>query len=512
MMNRIYKIGMICLWAGLVASACERSEDVRSSSNVLRMSVSACGYSDADETRSDLSDIELDKMNFVSGDCLGLIVVSDDEVSQVKCVYDGAEWSVSGNAGYSPTSEYYAYFPYSEAFTGMTLEQIREEVSPAVDQRAAEAFRSSNLFVCDDVRFDDNVFTVRLVPDGAMVAVAQYRRRYFSVEKGDRTGFFKENVWEQAVAEVGDVYYQLFLDSDGVYKAIVPDGEEIRSFVVKCSGESVVLSLPEEKSSRSGCYCLVRPEDENIGDYNESGIVKPGDYLCRDDDQGGAWYLLPSGFDLADYDACVGIVFHVGRYQAETDSDTSDYSVPMEGRANLIEGNDVTGYAMALTDVNEEGLSWESRSGDGEWMTAIGTSRSQTDWNGYDNQRIFHKFVSQNEGWAMADFPAASGCEHYGEDSGAFLAPSNSSGWFLPSSGQLEYIAKQKAVLQSSVNALKEVLNNERIVWFDNPYSYWASSEGAADSDAQSPIMWSNGRAQDVAKYYKRGVRAILAF
>ena len=171
----------------------------------------------------------------------------------------------------------------------------------------------------------------------------------------------------------------------------------------------------------------------------------------------------------------VGIVFCAGR-QAD---DTSDYSRSLTVGAPCVGSNHIHGYVLALTDIGK--MVWEV----GEATVLgkqLGTSVSMTDWNGYHNQTAFHTYLAKTPTVAITDFPALNQSEKYGTsaENNNYAAPSQSSGWFLPSAGQLKYIYDQQAHLIQQLTNLKTVLNDNNIGWLIVNQQYWSSSESTA--------------------------------
>ena len=226
----------------------------------------------------------------------------------------------------------------------------------------------------------------------------------------------------------------------------------------------------------------------------------------------------------------IGIVFYAGRHP----NDESDYSQPLTENGPTLPDGKVQGYVVALTDVHNDDsdrLCW-SRHGT---YDLIGASTDETDWNGYANCQQIHKFVGDNssDGWEMKHYPAALACETYGNrttdqdgnDAGGkydwqkpLAAPDNTSGWFLPSCGQLYYLWQNRDFLENNINKVKENTDDsalaEHIKSFPTtlpPDSYyWSSTEGSQYDAWQ--VDFYRGDSRILTKSNKRVVRAVLAF
>ena len=191
----------------------------------------------------------------------------------------------------------------------------------------------------------------------------------------------------------------------------------------------------------------------------------------------------------------IGIVFHAGRHA----TDASDYTSPLTAGGPTLAG-EVRGYAVAITDATL----WTSNEAkwvtgpNGEYDFRSGVSTDKYAWNGYANCRAIHDYVTAHagEGWEMRHFQAAWSCETYGNRSldydgnptsdyawqAPLKAPAGTSGWFLPSVGQLYYMATYRDYLDSRFMAAKAASAAELqyyVKGFDTrSYScYWSSTE-----------------------------------
>ena len=226
----------------------------------------------------------------------------------------------------------------------------------------------------------------------------------------------------------------------------------------------------------------------------------------------------------------IGIVFHAGRHP----NDKSYYSLPLtENGPSLPYGKTVQGYVVALTDVHNgdsDCLRWEWK--DGTYNRSVGASTGYGDWNGYANCLQIHRFVGDNssDGWEMKHFPAALACETYGnrttdhdgDDAGGkydwqkpLAAPDNTSGWFLPSCGQLKHLCQNRDFLSNNIHKVRENTDDsalaEHIKWFSSS-DYWSSTEFSRDPGYACYVVFNYGFP---GNSFKRGagyVRAILAF
>lgn len=260
-----------------------------------------------------------------------------------------------------------------------------------------------------------------------------------------------------------------------------------------------------------------------------AGELKPGDFFYSNGthSDGGLRTIYADGTYRIDATAvpdpnktCIGIVFYVGRHGG----DASNYS----------ESNVVRGYVVALTDVHNDDsdrLRWEWGPG-GKYDQLVNTAHtSSDDWNGYHNNLKFHKFVSENGGWDMKHLPAALACNTYGnrtldqngnqtsdyEWQEPLVAPSNTSGWFLPSCGQLKYLYQNRSLLSNRMTDVKNRTSagcsyKDKIKWFNESWFYWSSAEYWTTSRHAWAVDFLYGGDYYDAKNVTYGVRAVLVF
>lgn len=242
--------------------------------------------------------------------------------------------------------------------------------------------------------------------------------------------------------------------------------------------------------------------------------LRIGDYFCKD--KNNDWYLRPE--QEGPGDECIGIVFYAGfnwgAYSAggpyPPDADMrDDYNTPLyEDGPSLPEGV-FHGYVVALTDVTDvtnkygrsmkKSLPW-CTSTSNFWYKNLLTIGNKFLYRGYYNNLQIQKFIKETEGITKYDFPAATACEYYGKRdfewnnfSGRdpmiysydnfgwqtrFLAPDNTTGWFIPSIGQL-----LSAVQILSLN--KDVIESINGVPLQSKMKYWTCVESRTEDLAR---------------------------
>lgn len=188
---------------------------------------------------------------------------------------------------------------------------------------------------------------------------------------------------------------------------------------------------------------------------------------------------------------CIGIVFKAG---IGTNDALDDYDGKLSGQIN--------GYAVAVQDAARFGIKWSTV------QQNCGTSKAIDDYKGYDNTA---KVLCIND-YAPEKYPIFQAISEFGKTT---VAPSGSSGWYLPSAGQMIDIVnswKNNGIIRQKLDAL--------------PYSYsWkipTTDHGYAtsteDPDNQTQKVCRIGYSGSVAKEQKDypagnfAVRPVLTF
>lgn len=225
--------------------------------------------------------------------------------------------------------------------------------------------------------------------------------------------------------------------------------------------------------------------------------VAVGDYLMKDGTVLGQESTLTP--ELASQ--VVGIVFYAGHHE----NDASDYS------ATGIGSEKCHGYAVALTDATSSFCMW------GVYGTELGCcptdgsgdnySTPDIDWSGYAwTQKIItaaggkEKLNATEESGYPATYYAVVDYEN-----NKAQAPANSSGWFLPSIGQMWNVYQNRTSLFDGKTGVS-VLQSGR---------YWSSSESYYVSPAYDALCVSvrNGSVDYLNKHSSLSyVRPVLAF
>lgn len=223
----------------------------------------------------------------------------------------------------------------------------------------------------------------------------------------------------------------------------------------------------------------------------------------------------------------IGVIYYLG--VATEGADNVAYYTQKDGKTPMSEFH---GYVVALRDAtedgngNNDGVVWHKFDGDDP---GVGCSVNTTNHLGYSNTKSARAYAEKNYGGLSASaesLPAV----YYATDhfESEVPAPAQSSGWFLPSAGQLKYIFDKvyfdpnsgdpnAAFIQKSLKALAQVGGKEMYV---RDSSYWTSTEsqdayGKSYRAVYADFDESHIKPGATPWYNKNGqfrVRAVLAF
>ena len=274
---------------------------------------------------------------------------------------------------------------------------------------------------------------------------------------------------------------------------------------------------------------LAVPSVENgwTVDYIEYGAsdLKLGDYYYSDGtwSDGGLRKLYPDGKYEAETitpssgKRTIGIVIYAGRHA----TDNSDYTKALTEGGPTLSGN-VNGYAMAITDATEQNdrpawLIGPGGAGDYIYDLESYISTNQYSWNGYANCQGIHNFVIY--GYRNWDYDGSVNGNDYGWQQ-SLKAPEGTSGWFLPSVGQLAYMRTNVNYLNKRLETVKENFPDgysckDRIVPFNIYVPYWSSTTVSGNNQSTCARFLSPSKPNEVTTQPRNGramARPILVF
>lgn len=455
---------------------------------------------------------------FTAGDACGMYLVRDGNVigkGNIKIVAssdgkDGLKWGTDDGSEIVVDSEItmYLYYPYQENMEGKTnnsasneagfFDKLISEWQPKADQSDyATGYTASDLMTATGTLSSNSVeFSMTHRMALAVIDLPKTVYKFTDTTIPDYILVPADFTGEAKPCRM----------ADGTYRYLVKPQTTSASQITGsyAEGKKEFRFTPNGLTGSKYKTYKIDGANEMQKDYT----LQAGDYLLADGN------LVSKDEDLTTEQASkvIGIVFHAGRHE----TDKSDYTRPLNADGPTI-GGDVHGYVVALTDVDAGSFMWEDGP-NGEWSVAVGASTAFNDWMGYSNCLKIHEFVNSPQGWNMSHFPAANACETYGTQDDwrqPFAAPNNTSGWFLPSCGQLQYLHENSSLLSQKIlnvnNFMSDTGSKDHVKWFNTSW-YWSSSENEYGSSSAWRVYFGYGGAYNCRKDLYSGVRAVLAF
>ncbi|WP_278703319.1 fimbrillin family protein [Phocaeicola sartorii] len=512
-MKQIYLFLSLVLLCACSGSDEELSTVAQQPCPALELTVSAGGFVTDGSAPGTRATDNGAATTFENNDRVGVIVLEGGTLkgNNLPYKYNGGSWSFdAATVGSENTSKsvyyydnkatkvtYIVYFPYSADADGVTSLDgdggLKSKFIPKADQQSEAGYRASDLMVWISGSGSPQK-TLAATLTHAYNSVSLLPEVYYTLGNGQ--DFVQPS---PAISDVnfimdGKIVYP-YKAADGSYRCILPadlTNKSVRCFYTfdkTTYRKDLTVSLAGANTRYSSTQRV------NAGTYTFAN-ARVGDFYCM---SGSTGYLIPG--DAISFSAnmnCIGIVFKAGREATDngtyTDIDDREMSA-------------INGYVVALQDVSSSTLKWADRNGQYDFW--VGTSTSDSNWQGYDNCQK----MKNGGDWSIGHFPAANACQKFGtaEPYLRYAAPAGSSGWFLPSCGQLWSLYKNRDVLSGQINKLKAINGYGSIGWFSGSY-YWSSSEYPYDRYGARIVGFGNGDVGWGSKNRGFYVRGVFAF
>ena len=497
----------------------------------------------------------LPKTNYVNGDKAGLYVVDAQGnilTNNAMLTYDGTAWSTNAAMPYSADYDYFVYYPYSSAGLANTSntpsgarQMSRATVfdhassattffapgiaawTPAEDQSSAASVTASDLHIAKGILSTTDAagidfFMVHAMTLAQITLGTKHPDRQYQLSTDNNYKFYAEDFSNSTTNKAISTFdgRQPYNYTTDKYIAFVKPNTSTQFNSV--SGQTHSWAVPLEFNSagntRVSLTAYSKYRSGNLATYT----LANGDILYSDGSLSHQSESLLSG------KTPVAIVFMA------TTNANSPVTTTKDRQANA---NWKHGYAMALKNVHSSGSTvgtykWANSESDISGIPNTSSSTWQTsssDMDGYTNTTYLNS-TAYPAGYAAKTTYASQ-----------VTAPSNTSGWFLPSSGQWYYILVNLGGMaaepdnsyywsgNTSSNFTSKIcataLNNKISVvgagnydaFFSNTSSdeaYWSSSEHSSNV-ANIAFFLPNGKmlfAGFGTKSATNRVRAVLAF
>lgn len=498
----------------LLLASCQQEElpDMNGTSDLAPLSITVTdgGYASTDKAVTRTVENSY-RTEFTAGDECGLYIVRDGAV-----VYDNikltATASANGNAlTWQPEADvtlyggfidesYFLYYPYQSDMSGKTSVSANDAdgffatlVSgwqPKADQSTYAGYTASDLMTAKGTALKGTDGTLSLsfsmTHRMALVVIEMPPTVY----KFTNTIVTIPDYTVASSADFTDGSVQPYGIAPGTYRCIVNPASSTATSITGSYGADIKKFAITPNGLTASSYRTYKVDGAQT--VEKSHNLQIGDFLLADGSLVGKDKTLTAGQQAA----CVGIVFYAGQHPY----DQSDYTGSGIGQKNC------HGYAVALADATTDVCMW------GEYGTKLNLYidgnkyNPDIDWSGYNYTQTIINHVGGKDklnATEQAGYPATyyavvayeTGCP----------APAGSSGWFLPSIGQMWEVYQQRSLLTSvDGSSLRD--------------EYWSSSEeGNGYSDQSDRFALSvhvqrgrvNGWTKDGIYCY---VRPVLAF
>lgn len=452
MKNYFMKSSMMLMAVSAALASCTQEDVLQNtpaqpSDNELKLSVSTQDFVSDAQGRAITNNNDKRTSEFENGDQMGLYIFSEDE--EVLCdnllyTYTDGKWTTDKTIYQYKNAQYVAYFPYCKDLSGVTgaesiTEYFKANILPTVSQTNAEAYEQADLMIATTSQVDGSNVNLTLAHQFSMIELNIPCRKYIT----SATDGFQYAAPVKMEVEINEKT-ELYRAADGVYRMIVEPGtapliegsvEYDENMPIYFSSSSVTMNPLKAGTFTQFNVTYTDPavegltKDEATGRYIRD--LKPGDYYYSD----GTIYPYTEGtVDQPFAEGCIGVIFEVGTGAPDTEW--------------------THGSVLALTNAWPDWSEWGGASEPIEGNNTSGFIDDDTE------KRNF--LMSKMDGYKMSAYftkGAMSRVKVYGtEDSYPdYKAPQTSSGWYLPSTGQLVSLMKGLGKYEFTVDNLESV-------------------------------------------------------
>lgn len=426
----------LLLSAFILFAACSEEFELPNASVILDITATSGTFEPADVTATRASE-NLYKTEFTNDDQIGITVIKDgkivDGVNNTCFTYNASTKKWEADAG-SPSLYYYqdvtylAYYPYDASMDNkMSEQEIIDAFTPQTDQSTYANYTKSDLMVATGTA--DRAAKTLSLPFShkmALVSVSAVTNKFVTSGGYEYTPgeeFAVRNLAETSITIGAQALKPCSFD-DGTFRVIVPPDATAQTINIRYKWVDVTDYTDQtQQTLTSGKYLhyhFKMPEsvpyvrDLQVGDFFfKGGRIVPGEVSV-----------------LADPENCIGIIYKIG----------------------VGSGDYITDYGSKLTTIHGYVLSVYCKEGDvtyGPYEDA-GTSKSSSDYRGYFNTMkmkaaadVHGGLSTATEGYPVAYY-ATTVCESQ------YPAPSNTSGWYLPSVAQLREAYNNRTVIEAN--------------------------------------------------------------
>lgn len=459
MKNYFMKSSVALMTLSAALASCTQDEIVQNNvptRQALNISVNTQDFVSEDGSRATTGTDAGRTTAFVEGDEMGMYVISSDGTvicNNEKFVYEGSAWKAANQLYYWKNADYIVYYPYDESLTVESILNVddtasSEETDPSEEmtivdalkakfagtedfytQNTAEAYEKADLMLAEVNTPKNGEITFNLAHQFSMVEINVPVRRYVTT---DAQGKFEYTApasltWDTPL-KIGENVVDPYSTGKGSFRFIVPSDMELNltldGHLVYDEGVSVNFGSSTEDQSiklKSGT-CKV---------YNITYGKVSSDVVTRDLEVGDYYYADGSIYPYGNQskndltkpvkEGCIGVIFEVGT------------GAPGKAWTH--------GSVLALNNAHPDWTRWGATAA---VASEVGNSFEE---GGID---LFTFLSEKKDGYAMTTTFTAKytidcafskikvlGTSSAAEELRKYTAPEGSSGWYMPSAGQL---------------------------------------------------------------------------
>lgn len=448
MKTNLWKLSCMALAMAAIVTGCNQNNELgtpapSSEEDVLNVVATANDFVSSDAT-SRVSETDY-TTTFEEGDAIGVFVVRDGEalISNMKMTLgaDGTTWAGENGAKlyYYKDADYIAYSPYTDGLSATAETEIvnyfTTKLEGTTGQSTLADYQAADLMTASvtaaEVTRGQNI-NFKFAHQMSMIEIKVPIRAYktsggyeysaplgLKVKIGDKEGFSLCTFGKETTGDAGSEV------TKGIYRCIVAPSET----ALNVEGEFQDGSVPVYFPAAGGAALSVTPKageykgidvKYDYGTYSAKRELEVGDYYYAD----GSIY--PKKLGNAPKTGCVGIIFSTETSVTDQANNWSHGYV-----VSLFDTDDInTKYSWSMVNEDITGLNLYEK-------TVDSFTSAFADYDGYSATQAILAAPS----YSAAAYAAVNAAVTYGKE-----IPSSTSGWYLPSIGQVALIINNLGV------------------------------------------------------------------
>ena len=435
MKNYFMKSSMMLMAVSAALASCTQEDVLQNtpaqpSDNELKLSVSTQDFVSDAQGRAITNNDDKRTSEFENGDQMGLYIFSED--GEVLCdnllyTYTDGIWTTDKTIYQYKNAQYVAYYPYCKDLSGVTgaesiTEYFKANILSTVSQTNAETYEQADLMVSTLSQVDGTNVKLTLAHQFSMIELNVPCRKYITSET-DGFQYAAPVKMDVKINEKTDLYRV----ADGVYRMIVAPGttptivgsvEYDENMPINFSSSSATMNALVAGTFTQFNVTYTDPAVEGLTVDKATGRyirpLQPGDYYYSD----GTIYPYTEGeVDQPFEEGCIGVIFEVGVGAPNTEW--------------------THGSVLALNNAHKDWTRW------GDTPSRIDPVEGNGS-NGLSGEDEFYFLKGKMDGYQMSKILTRSGdcalnkVDQFETTYPQYIAPDGiSSGWYIPSSGQL---------------------------------------------------------------------------